>query len=39
VTVLKNILEDVIQCAIDRKTVFGFLKPGKTFVFFFVFAH
>jgi len=38
VTVLKNILEDVIQCAIDRKTVFGFLKPGKTFVFFFCFC-
>ncbi|XP_066924748.1 polycomb protein Scm-like isoform X1 [Clytia hemisphaerica] len=29
VTVLKNVLEDVIRCAIDPKTVFGFLKPGR----------
>lgn len=29
VKVLKNILEDVITCAIDPKTVFGFLKPGR----------
>ena len=29
VTVLKDVLEDVIRCAIDPKTVFGFLKPGN----------
>ena len=28
VVVLKNVLEEVIKCAIDPKTVFGFLKPG-----------
>ena len=30
VIVLKNVLENFIQCAIDPKTVFGFLKPGKS---------
>lgn len=30
VTVLKDVLENVIRCAIDPKTVFGFLKPGMT---------
>ena len=27
--VLKAILEDLIRCAYDPKTVLGFLKPGK----------
>lgn len=29
VTVLKSVLEETIRCAIDSKTVFGFLKPGR----------
>ena len=27
--VMKSILEDLIRCAYDPKTVLGFLKPGK----------
>ena len=27
--VLKSLLEELIPCAYDPKTVFGFLKPGR----------
>ena len=33
VAVLKDVLENIIRCAIDPKTVFGFLKPGNTSLF------